>query len=61
MRRLILTGLVSMVVSGCASNKAADEPGTRIRGDTKITAQDTTNPNDTLTHIRDSVPDSTRH
>ncbi len=60
MRRLILAGLVSTVVTACASNKAADEPGARIR-DTTLTAQDTTNPNDTLTHIRDSVPDSTRH
>jgi predicted component of type VI protein secretion system len=60
MRRLILTGLVSTVVAGCASNKAADEPGARIR-DTTMAAQDTTNPSDTLPHIRDSVPDSTRH
>jgi hypothetical protein len=25
-----------------------------------MTAKDTTNPNDTLPHIRDSVPDTTR-
>jgi predicted component of type VI protein secretion system len=57
MPRLILAGLVSVIVSGCASNKAADEPGARIR-DTTLTAQDTTNPNDTLPRVRDSVPDS---
>jgi predicted component of type VI protein secretion system len=45
--------------AGCASNRSSDEPGTRIR-DTTLTAQDTTNPNDTLPHIRDSMPDSTR-
>lgn len=61
MRRLILAGLMSVVVAGCASNKAKlDEPRTRIR-DTTVTARDTTNPKDTLPHIRDSVPDSTRH
>ena len=61
MRRLILAGLVSAGVASCASNKAKlDEPNTRIR-DTTMTAKDTTNPNDTLPHIRDSVPDSTRH
>jgi predicted component of type VI protein secretion system len=58
MRRLILAGLVSTVVSGCASNKAADEPGTRVR-DSTTTARDTVNPSDTATHLRDSVPDST--
>jgi hypothetical protein len=46
------------MLSGCASNKAGDEPGTRIR-DTTMTPADR-NPNDTLPHIRDSVPDSTR-
>ena len=55
MRRLILAGLVGAVVTGCASNKAADEPGTRVR-DSTVTTQDTTSPNDTLPHIRDSVP-----
>jgi hypothetical protein len=29
--------------------------------DTTLTAGDTTNPNDTLPRIRDTVPDSTRH
>ena len=60
MRRLILVGLISTVASGCASNNAADEPGSRIR-DTSATARDTTNPSDTLTHVRDTFPDSTRH
>jgi predicted component of type VI protein secretion system len=60
MRQIILVGLVSAAVAACASNKASDEPGTRIR-DTTTTAQDTTNPNDTLPHIRDSMPDSTRN
>jgi predicted component of type VI protein secretion system len=60
MKRLILAGLVSVVVAGCASNKASNEPGMRIR-DTTLTAKDTANPNDTLAHIRDTVPDSTRH
>ena len=59
MRHMILVGLVSAAAAGCASNKASDEPGTRIR-DTTMTAQDTTNPTDTLLHIRDSMPDSTR-
>ena len=58
MRPLVLAVLVSMAVSGCASNKA-DEPGARIR-DTTLTTQDTTNPNDTLPRVRDSFPDSTR-
>jgi hypothetical protein len=58
MRRLILVGLISMVAGGCSSNRA-DEPGSRIR-DTSATARDTTNPSDTLTHVRDTVPDSTR-
>jgi predicted component of type VI protein secretion system len=58
MTRLCLLAFLSAVV-GCASNKAANEPGTRIR-DTTMTAADTTNPNDTLPRIRDSVPDSTR-
>jgi predicted component of type VI protein secretion system len=60
MRRLILAGVVIMGALGCASNKAANEPGARIR-DTTMTAKDTTNPNDTVPRIRDSAPDSTRH
>ena len=60
MRQIILVGVVSAALAACASNKASDEPGTRIR-DTTSTAQDTTNPDDTLPHIRDSVPDSAQH
>ena len=59
MRRMIVAGLVSAAALGCASNKTSDEPGTRIR-DSTLTAEDTTNPNDTLPHIRDSMPDSTQ-
>ena len=58
MRRLLLMGLLAAALTGCARNKASNEPATRIR-DTTITAKDTTNPNDTLPHIRDSLPDST--
>jgi hypothetical protein len=58
MKRLILLAAAMVTVAACASNKAADEPGTRIR-DSTATAKDTTNPSDTATHIRDSVPDST--
>jgi hypothetical protein len=61
MRQLIPAGLVIVAVAGCASNKSTAEPGTRIR-DTTLTAKlDSTHPNDTLPHIRDTVPDSTRH
>jgi predicted component of type VI protein secretion system len=59
MWRVMLAGALCVAGSACASNKATDEPGTRIR-DTTMTAQDTTNPNDTLPHIRDSMPDSTQ-
>jgi hypothetical protein len=59
MRRLIIVGLLCSAGNACASNKASDEPGTRIR-DTTITAKVDTNPNDTLPHIRDSMPDSTQ-
>ena len=58
MRGLILVGLIGAAGAGCASNNAADETGTRIR-DSTVTATDTVNPNDTLPHIRDTVPDST--
>jgi predicted component of type VI protein secretion system len=58
MRHMILAGLVSAAAAGCASNKTADEPGARIR-DTTATARDSVNPNDTLPHIRDTMPDST--
>jgi hypothetical protein len=53
-----MIGLVSAAAAGCASNKTSDEPGTRIR-DTTATARDSVNPNDTLPHIRDTIPDST--
>lgn len=57
-KRLILLAEAMVTVAACASYKAADEPGTPI-GDSTVTAKDTTNPSDTGTHIRDSVPDST--
>jgi predicted component of type VI protein secretion system len=57
MKRLILAAALS-TVAGCASNKASDEPDTRIR-DSTTTAKDTVNPSDTATHVRDTVPDST--
>jgi gas vesicle protein len=60
MRRLILGAVIGTVLSACASNKTADQPGARIR-DTTMTTKDTTNANDTLPRIRDSVPDSTHH
>jgi hypothetical protein len=61
MRRLILAGLVSVAVVGCASNKTTSDPGTRVR-DTTLTAKlDTTHLNDTLPHIRDTLSDSARH
>jgi hypothetical protein len=58
--RLILACLVNVAVVGCASNRPTAEPGARMR-DTTLTAKvDTTRPSDTLPHIRDTVPDSTR-
>ena len=57
---MTLALLLSVLVfgaGGCARNRGSNEPGTRIRA-TTMTARDTTNPNDTLPHIRDSVPDS---
>jgi hypothetical protein len=60
MRALLFAGMTGMVLGACASNNAADEPGTRIQ-DTTLAAQDTIDPNDTLPRIRDSVPDSTQH
>ena len=59
MRVSLLAGLVPVILAGCASNKAADEPGTRVRGDTTLTAKMDTTHGDTLPHIRDTVPDST--
>ena len=60
MTRALLFAVLALGLTDCARNKASDEPGTRIR-DTTLTAQDTTNPNDTLPHIRDSMPDTTRN
>jgi predicted component of type VI protein secretion system len=60
MTRALLLSALAFGMAGCARNKSSEEPGTRIR-DTTLTAQDTTNPNDTLTHIRDSMPDTTRN
>jgi len=57
MKRVLLLSLLTLA-AGCARNKGSEEPGTRIR-DTAMTAKDTTNPNDTLPHIRDSMPDTT--
>ena len=63
-----------LAAAGCAKNRESEESGagaaqvadttrlhdsTRIH-DTTLTAKDTTNPNDTLPHIRDCMPDSTR-
>jgi predicted component of type VI protein secretion system len=59
MRRLLLAGLASAAVAGCSSHKTSHKPGARIR-DTALAAKDTTNPNDTITFMRDSVPDSRR-
>jgi predicted component of type VI protein secretion system len=59
MSRVMLVALVGLFTAGCARNRSSDEPGTRIR-DTTMTAKDTTNPNDTLPHIRDSTPDTNR-
>ena len=58
MNRLLLLAAAMSTGVGCASNKAADEPGTRIR-DSSTTAQDTVSPSDTATHILDSVPGGT--
>jgi hypothetical protein len=56
MTRLLLA-LLLLTPLGCASNKNADTAGARIH-DTTTTAQDTTNPNDTLPRVRDSMTDS---
>ena len=55
----ILLALVLVAPLGCASNRNNDTAGARIH-DTTLTTRDTTNPNDTLPHIRDSMADSTR-
>jgi len=73
MRYSVLIALL-MATASCAKNRESEESATgaarvgdtsrmhdstRIH-DTTLTAKDTTNPNDTLPHIRDSLPDSTR-
>jgi len=60
MTRCLLLSLLAGVSVGCARNKTSEEPGARIH-DTTMTTADTTNPNDTLPHIRDSVADTTRN
>ena len=59
MKPMLLAAMLATAM-GCARNRNAEAAGARIH-DTTLTAQDTTNPNDTLPRIRDSVPDSTRH
>jgi hypothetical protein len=54
MNRVILLAALITVI-GCASNKAADQPRTRIR-DSSTTVQDTASLSDSTTHILDSVP-----
>ena len=56
MKTMLLAGLLGLV-AGCASNRNSEAAGARIR-DTTLTVRDTTNPSDTLPHIRDSVTDS---
>jgi hypothetical protein len=58
MNRMLLTTVLVGTLAGCASNRSSDEPGTRVR-DTTLTPRDTTNPDDTLPHIRDTVPGRT--
>jgi hypothetical protein len=59
MRPMLLLVLAAATF-GCARNRSSEAAGARIH-DTTLTAGDTTNPNDTLPRIRDTVPDSTRH
>jgi hypothetical protein len=59
MRPLLLVAAL-VAALGCARNRSSEAAGARIH-DTTLTARDTTNPNDTLPRIRDTVPDSTRH
>jgi hypothetical protein len=53
----MLLALMLAAPLGCASNRNGDASGARIQ-DTTLTAQDTTNPNDTLPRVRDSANDS---
>ena len=57
-RLIVLAAAMTVALPGCASNKASDEPGMRVR-DSTTTAQDTIKPSDTATHIRDTLSDST--
>jgi hypothetical protein len=59
MRQMLLIALLA-AAPGCAKNPDSDTAGARIHEDT-LTAKDTIDPNDTLTHIRDTMPDSTQH
>jgi predicted component of type VI protein secretion system len=59
MRPMLLFIALAATV-GCARNRSSEAAGARIH-DTTLTAQDTTNPNDTLPRIRDTVPDSLQH
>ncbi len=58
MRYILLMGLIASTTSACASNRAEDQPGSRI-SDTTMAPTDMANPSDTLPMIRDSVADST--
>jgi hypothetical protein len=58
--RPVLFAVVLMALTSCAGNRNPEAAGARIH-DTTLTARDTTNPNDTLPRIRDSMPDSTEH
>jgi hypothetical protein len=60
MRRMLLFGFLAAAM-GCARNHASEAAGARIHEDTTLTARDTTNPNDTMPRIRDTVPDSAQH
>ena len=58
MRAILLLAALAATF-GCARNRSSEAAGARIH-DTTLTARDTTNPNDTLPRIRDTVPDSTQ-
>lgn len=59
MRGILLIALLA-AASACARNRSSEAAGARIH-DTMLTARDTTSPDDTLSRIRDTVPDSTQH
>jgi hypothetical protein len=59
MKRAVVVALL-IVAAGCAKNRESEETGTSRIRDTTLTARDSTKPSDTLPHIRDSMPDSTR-